>query len=105
MAIIREISDSNLETGRNGSKSGVSQIMQESWQPCVYSQTPFFGHLLNKDTSLLQTVCFVPGERKSFQCDDISQGHLRTFSQPDTAPLTKNWACGPQRKLSYFSIG
>ena len=64
MAIIREISDSNLETGRNGSKSGVSQIMQESWQPCVYSQTPFFGHLLNKDTSLLQTVCFVPGERQ-----------------------------------------
>ena len=42
MAIIREISDSNLEIGRNGSKSGVSQIMQESWQPCVYSQTPFF---------------------------------------------------------------
>ena len=65
MAIIREISDSNLETGRNGSKSGVSRIIRESWQPCVYSQTPFFGHLLNKDTSLLQTVCFVPGERKS----------------------------------------
>ena len=65
MAIIREISDSNLETGRNGSKSGVSRIIRESWQPCVYSQIPFFGHLLNKDTSLLQTVCFVPGERKS----------------------------------------
>ena len=47
MAIIREISDSNLETGRNGSKSGVSRIIRESWQPCVYSQTPFFGHLLN----------------------------------------------------------
>ena len=29
----REISDSNLETGRNGSKSGVSWIMRESWQP------------------------------------------------------------------------
>ena len=67
MAITRKISDSNLETGRNGSKSGVSQIMQESWQPCVYSQTPFFGHLLNKDTSLLQTVCFVPGERQSLR--------------------------------------
>ena len=65
MAIIREISDSNLETGRNGSKSGVSRIIRESWQPCVYSQTLFFGQLLNKDTSLLQTVCFVPGERKS----------------------------------------
>ena len=29
-AIIREISDSNLETGRNGLKSGVSRIIQES---------------------------------------------------------------------------
>ena len=28
-AIIREISDSNLETGRNGSKSGVSRIIWE----------------------------------------------------------------------------
>ena len=52
MAIIREISDSNLETGRNGSKSGVSQIMQESWKPCVYSQTPFFGHLIITDSLL-----------------------------------------------------
>ena len=33
-AIIREISDSNLETGRNGSKSGVSWIIWKSWQPC-----------------------------------------------------------------------
>ena len=30
LAIIWEISDSNLETGRNGSKSGVSQIIRES---------------------------------------------------------------------------
>ena len=29
-AIIQEISDSNLETGRNGSKSGVSWIIRES---------------------------------------------------------------------------
>ena len=29
------------------------------------SQTPFFVHLLNEDSSLKQTVCFVPGERKS----------------------------------------
>ena len=34
LAIIREISDSNLETGRNGSKSGVSWIIWENWQPC-----------------------------------------------------------------------
>ena len=32
LVIIREISDSNLETGRYGSKSGVSQIIRESWQ-------------------------------------------------------------------------
>ena len=30
LAIIREISDSNLETGRNGSKSGLSQIIREN---------------------------------------------------------------------------
>ena len=29
-----------------------------------YSQSPLYGQPLNKDTSLLQTVCFVPGERK-----------------------------------------
>ena len=34
-AIIREISDSNLETGGNGSKSGVSWIIWESWQHWV----------------------------------------------------------------------
>ena len=33
-AIIREISDSNLETGRNGLKCGVSRIIWEDWQPC-----------------------------------------------------------------------
>ena len=32
LAIIREISDSNLETGRYGPKSGVSRIIRESWQ-------------------------------------------------------------------------
>ena len=31
-AIIREISDSNLETGRYGPKSGVSRIIRESGQ-------------------------------------------------------------------------
>ena len=30
LAIIREISDSNLETGRYGPKTGVSQIIRES---------------------------------------------------------------------------
>ena len=30
LAIIREISDSNLETERYGPKSGVSQVVQES---------------------------------------------------------------------------
>ena len=35
------------------------------------------------------------------QCDDFNQGHLRTFSQSETTPLTKNWACRPHRVL-YF---
>ena len=30
---IREISDSNLETSRDGLKSGVSRVIWESWQP------------------------------------------------------------------------
>ena len=29
-----------------------------------YSQTPLYGHPLDVDTSLLQTVCFVSGKRK-----------------------------------------
>jgi len=33
-AIIREISDSNLETGKYGPKSGVSQIIWGSLQHC-----------------------------------------------------------------------
>ena len=36
-AITRDISDSNLETGRSVSKSGVSRIIQESWQHCMDS--------------------------------------------------------------------
>ena len=32
LAIIREISDSDLEIGRYNLKSGVSRIIQESWQ-------------------------------------------------------------------------
>ena len=34
LAIIQEKTDSDLETGRYGPKSGVSWIMQESWQHC-----------------------------------------------------------------------
>ena len=34
-AIIQGISYSNLETGRYGPKSGVSQIIRESWQHCL----------------------------------------------------------------------
>ena len=36
LAIIREISDSNLETGRYGPKSGVSRIIRQSWQHCGF---------------------------------------------------------------------
>ena len=47
LAIIREISDSNLETGRYSPKSGVSRISRESWQHCCCDKTlgqiyPFF---------------------------------------------------------------
>ena len=42
LAIIQEISDSNLETRRWGSKSGVSRIIWESWQ---HSMLLFQGHV------------------------------------------------------------
>ena len=48
-AIIQEISDSNMETGRNSSKSGFFRIIQESWHPCITAtQTPpvTFPHYL-----------------------------------------------------------
>ena len=32
-----------------------------------YSHTPFYGHPIYTDISLLGTVCFVPGERKPLQ--------------------------------------
>ena len=35
LAIIQEISSSNLETGRYGPKTGVSWIIQESWQHSI----------------------------------------------------------------------
>ena len=37
LAIVREISDYNLETGRYRPKSGVSRIIQESWQHWILS--------------------------------------------------------------------
>ena len=33
---------------------------------CPYSETPHYRHLLNTNTSLLRTVCFVPGERNPY---------------------------------------
>ena len=39
-----------------------------------HSQTPLYGHPLNMDTSLLRTVCFVPGERRSL--------HFLNYGQP-----------------------
>ena len=32
----------------------------------MVESNPFYGHPLNTDTLLLQTICFVPGERKPF---------------------------------------
>ena len=79
MAIIREISDSNLETGRNSSKSGVSQIKQESWKPSVYSQTPFFGHLLNKDTSIITDSLLCPWGKKVLTVWRLQPGPPKNF--------------------------
>ena len=52
LAIIREVSDSNLETGRNGSKSGASRIIWESWQPCYH------GNVMSHFSSLLCHKCY-----------------------------------------------
>ena len=35
LALIREISDSNIETRKYGPKSGVSWIIRKSWQQCL----------------------------------------------------------------------
>ena len=35
LAIIQKISESNMETGKYGPKSGVSRIIWESWQQCL----------------------------------------------------------------------
>ena len=35
LAIIREISASNMETRKHGPKSGVPWIIRESWQQCL----------------------------------------------------------------------
>ena len=40
------------------------QSFGQEHYPLICSQTPFFVHLLNEDSSLKQTVCFVPGEIK-----------------------------------------
>ena len=62
LAIIREISDSKLETGRYGPKSGVSRIIRESWQQC----SPFTDSCLNLST---RATFFCPqgGRCREFQ--------------------------------------
>ena len=55
--IIQEISNSNLETGRYGPKSGLAQIIQESWQHCI-SLRPHGWHL-----SLVSTKVFLAGPK------------------------------------------
>ena len=48
-AIILEIWDCDLETGKNGSKSGFSRIIQESWQHWYWIN--YFFSLLRKNKS------------------------------------------------------
>ena len=50
------------------------------------SETPVYGHPLNTDTSLLWTVCFVPGERKPL--------HFLQIINKDT-PLIRTLSIAP----------
>jgi len=40
------------------------KLLERACYNFKYSQSPLYRQPLNMDTSLLQTVCFVPGERK-----------------------------------------
>ena len=51
-----------------------SKLVGENW----YSHTPLYGHPLKTDTSLLRTVCFVPGERKPLTFSLNSSRLIRT---------------------------
>ena len=54
-----------------------------------YSQTPRYGHLLYTGTSLLRTVCFVPGKRNSFNPLYTDTPLTRTLSMaPSVSILT-----------------
>ena len=50
----------------------------------TYNQTLLYGHPLNTDTSLLRTVCFVPGERKPLHFHYKNSTRL-TLSLPNVA--------------------
>ena len=57
LAIIQEISDSNLETGRYGPKSGVFRVIWESWQQEAANRAIFNGfHLIHTLFSALVEV-------------------------------------------------
>ena len=61
-AIIREISDSNLETGRYGPKSGASRIIRESWLHSVIAKWTiilyFIFSLFNSLLTIIDLVVF-----------------------------------------------
>ena len=42
--------------------------LEKKWKRYTmnYSETPLYGHLLNTVTSLLRTVCFVPGKESPY---------------------------------------
>ena len=57
LAIIQEISDSDLETGRYGPKSGVFRVIWESWQQEAANRAIFNGfHLIHTLFSALVEV-------------------------------------------------
>ena len=58
------------------------------FRPRLYRQSPLYWHPLNTDTSLLRTVCFVPGERNPLRLlFSWVMLHYKELSQP----LRANW--------------
>ena len=106
LAIIREITDSILETGRNGSKPGVSRIIRESWQPCVWNTTvrihlltDVFGLLSSRNCATMATwhndFCslltkVVPGRRLGEPCLVLRVTWSERVFVSDTSPKCIN---------------
>ena len=70
------------------------------------TQAMLYGHPLNMDTSLLRTVCFLPGEKKaltfSLNLTRLLYGHpvnTDTFLQLPQCPYLKRFDCISTKRL------